>query len=241
MNEVQYTFKRYEKKFLLTPEQYGALISVLRDTVTEDDYGVHTICNVYYDTENYDLIRASLDKPVYKEKFRLRSYGVPSGHDRIFVEIKKKYRGVVYKRRVDAPSGEVAAFVTEGKRLSGDVQIQREIQWFLRQYQPKPKVFLAYERIAFLGKGDAGLRITFDCGLRYRTERLNLCAGDDGECVLPEDSIVMEVKTPVAVPLWLASLLSERQIYPVSFSKYGMCYERCLLPHSNEKGRVLCV
>ncbi|MCD7825230.1 MAG: polyphosphate polymerase domain-containing protein [Clostridiaceae bacterium] len=230
MERVQYSFKRYEKKFLLTPEQYRAILPVLKEKLAEDGYGVHTVCNLYFDTDNFDLIRRSVEKPPYKEKFRLRSYGVPEQDSIVFAEIKKKFNGVVYKRRVDAPPQAIYAFVQDGQRLHQDPQIQREIQWFLQMYQPEPKVFIGYERLAMNGLEDPALRVTFDWNIRWRSDRLDLCEGDAGEPVLSGKQIVMEVKTPSAIPLWLVSLLSEYQIYSTGFSKYGTCYQQYIAP-----------
>lgn len=233
---VQYSFKRYEKKFLLTPEQYEEILPALSERMKADKYGVHTICNIYYDTENYDLIRNSVERPAYKEKFRLRSYGVPDDRSVIFAEIKKKSDGVVYKRRVDGAPSEILDFVSEGSLLDKDKQIQREIQWFLQVNEPVPKVFIGYDRIAFCGREDKELRVTFDRNIRWRTDRLDLRMGDDGEPVTSDNRIVMEVKTPAAIPLWLVKMLSDNGIYPASFSKYGTCYQKHILPNWYKKG-----
>lgn len=228
MSAVQFNFQRYEKKFVLTPEQYEQFFSLLQEYMKVDQYGVHTICNVYYDTDHYDLIRRSVEKPVYKEKFRLRSYGVPEESDEIFAEIKKKYKGVVYKSRIAAVGNDIRKMITEGCILPVSPQIQAEMQCLFQRYQLVPKVYLAYERIAMEERQNpgTGLRITFDRNIRWRKDNLNLCAGDDGQPVLPEERIIMEVKTPLAVPLWMVSMLSQCRIYPGSFSKYGTCYLR---------------
>lgn len=226
MERIQYTFKRYEKKFLLTLEQYEKLIPLLGDYMEADEYGLHTICNIYYDTEDYDLVRVSIEKPPYKEKFRLRSYGIPIAGNSIFAEIKKKFDGIVYKRRIAAAPPEIQDFL-KGRRLPHeDIQIQREIHWFLHMHCLEPKVFIGYERIAFAGREDPELRITFDRNIRWRMDDLDLCAGTAGKPVLPDDRIVMEVKLAQTMPLWMAAVLSELQVYPTSFSKYGTCYQR---------------
>ncbi len=231
MGEIQHSFKRYEKKCLLTKEQYRGILPALKEHLTPDEYGVHTVCSIYYDTDNFDLIRRSLESPAYKEKFRLRSYGVPQPEGMIFAEIKKKYDGVVYKRRVDGSAGQIAAFVRDEEELDGeDPQIQREIRWFLHQYQPAPKVFIGCERVAMLGKTESELRVTFDWNLRWRGDRLDLCKGSDGRPLLPENQIVMEIKTPDTIPLWLVEALSEQEIYAAGFSKYGYCYQNYIAP-----------
>lgn len=223
--QIQHSFKRYEKKFLLTAEQQRHVLPIILQHMRPDEYGVHTICNIYYDTANFSLIRASVEQPAYKEKFRLRSYGVPSESGRAFAEIKKKFDGVVYKRRVDGTMADIRRFVQSARPLADDLQIQREIQWFLKVNAPEPKAFIGYERIAYEGREDSSLRLTFDWNMRWRTDCLDLCAGDDGQLILPDNRIIMEVKTPAAVPLWLTRAMSEEGVYPASFSKYGTCYQ----------------
>ncbi len=229
MEAVQHTFKRYETKFLLDEEQFLSLLPVLQQHLQPDEYGRHTICNVYYDTPGFDLIRNSIEKPVYKEKFRLRSYGTPDADGTVFAEIKKKYDGVVYKRRVDASPAEIRSFLAGQTDLPKNPQIQREIRWFQYRYRPVPQVYLAYDRMAYYDPAD-GLRLTFDWNIRWRMQDLFLEAGDGGAPIFSDKRFVMEVKTPQAIPLWLAGLLCDRGIYPSGFSKYGTCYQQFIAP-----------
>ncbi|MBQ3356210.1 MAG: polyphosphate polymerase domain-containing protein [Oscillospiraceae bacterium] len=228
MNQLQTCFKRYEKKYLLTRAQYLAVRLGMATYMTPDAHPHYTISNVYYDTEHYDLIRTSLERPVYKEKLRLRSYGVPAERDSVFVEIKKKYDGVVYKRRVTMPMQDAASWLSGVSDGSGS-QISREIEWFLRLYRPEPKVMIAYDREAWAAADGGELRITFDTGLRARDNDVDLRFGDHGLPLLPDDRILMEVKIPGAAPLWLTRLLSENRIFPTSFSKYGTYYKQFVL------------
>jgi len=246
MGEIQHSFQRYEKKFLLTEGQYRRLLPRVEERMRWDDYRDYTICSVYYDTDAFDLIRASLQRPPYKEKFRLRSYGVPGEGDRIFGEIKKKFDRVVYKRRVAAVPGEMERFLAGGELSHESPQIQREIHWFLQTHPIAPKVFLAYDRAALAGREDPGLRVTFDRNLRWRDDDLDLRAGDHGRPVLEEGLIVMEMKFSQAAPLWLVRLLGQEGAYPTSFSKYGTCYQRhlaarvypCRFPLVSERGLI---
>ena len=224
--------KRYEKKYMLTPVQYACLKVRLQPYVVADQYGSYSISNLYYDTDSFQLICTSLEKPVYKEKLRVRSYGVPGGNDKVFVELKKKYDGVVYKRRVVMEAGEAVRYIDGGQRPAEENQICREIDYFMDAYKPKARVFIAYDREAWAGKENPDLRITFDTNLRWRTTDLDLRAGDYGEPILPPDRILMEVKIPGAAPLWLARLFSELGIVPTSFSKYGTWYKQTIMGSS---------
>lgn len=239
MLEFQHTFERIEKKYVLTEDKAAQVIDRLAPYMTEDQYGYHTIRNIYYDTPDYTLIRKSLSKPVYKEKFRLRGYSTAADADVTFAELKKKYRGVVYKRRV-AGSGQAIDQLLAGGMLAGeDAQTQREIHWFLNAYDLIPRVFIGYERDAFFCREDPLLRVTFDRHIRWREDRLTLAEGDAGELILPEDPVVMEVKIAAAAPLWMARAFSELAVYPTTFSKYGVCYLRHIAPFFLTKERTL--
>lgn len=228
MSDTQSCFKRYEKKYLLTRGQYLAMLDGMEAYMKPDEHPCYSISNVYYDTAGYDLIRASLEKPVYKEKLRMRSYGVPGSRDTVFVEIKKKYDGVVYKRRITMPMQDAALYVCGARKGDGS-QISREIDWFLRFYRPVPKAFIAYDREAYAAADGGELRITFDTNLRARSNDIDLRLGDYGVPLLPDDRYLMEIKIPGAAPLWLARLLSENDIFSTSFSKYGAYYKQYVL------------
>ena len=236
--KIQQSFKRFEKKYLLTPDQYNALLDGMMPYMKVDEYGRYTICNIYYDTDNFELIRTSLEKPVYKEKLRLRSYGTPTDDKKVFVEIKKKFDHVVYKRRTVMPCTEAVSYLSGETYPQKEDQICHEIDWFLKAYQPKPKVFIAYDRVALAGIENEELRVTFDTNLRWRDYDLDLRKGDHGQLILPQDRILMEIKIPGTAPLWLSHLLSEVGAFPTSFSKYGTCYKEHLLERSLPKTQI---
>ncbi|MGN0563317.1 MAG: polyphosphate polymerase domain-containing protein [Candidatus Heritagella sp.] len=227
--KIQQSFARIEKKYLLTPVQFQALHKGMEPHMKADEYGKYTICNLYYDTDDFAFIRASLEKPVYKEKLRLRSYGVPTGEQPVFVEIKKKFDHVVYKRRITLPCSQALRYLSGGPHPLIHDQIGREIDWFLQTWRPKPRVFIAYDREALAGIVQPDLRITFDTRLRWRNTDLDLRMGDQGSPLLPPDRILMEIKFSGAAPLWLSHLLSENGVFPTSFSKYGTCYRENLM------------
>ena len=226
---IQYSFRRYEKKYVLSPRQQEQLLQRIAPYMKEDVFGSYTICNIYYDTPDWRLIRASLEKPAYKEKLRVRSYGVPTETDRVFVELKKKYDGVVYKRRVTMRADEAAPFLACQLPDGSFGQIGQEIRWFQRHYRTQPGVFIAYDRLAFAGQEDPQLRLTFDTNLRWRDTQLDLCMGDWGAPILQGEDILMELKLPEACPLWLTHALTEVGAFPTSFSKYGTCYKEHIL------------
>lgn len=231
---IQKTFKRYEKKYLLSPQQYRMVRQGIQERMQLDQYGLYTICSIYFDTDNFQLIRSSLEKPVYKEKLRLRSYGVPEdAQSPVFLELKKKYKGVVYKRRVDMQLDECREYLFAGERPHCDGQILHEIDWFQHLWHTSPKVFLAYDRMAFFSPEEEELRITFDQNIRWRDTQLSLSDGDWGYPLLQDalaDHVLMEIKIPGAMPLWLSCLLDEAAVFPTSFSKYGYCYKNYLFP-----------
>ena len=223
-------FQRYEKKYLLDMEQYDGFLKKVDGYMQVDEYGKSTICNIYYDTEYYDLIRASIEKPPYKEKLRLRSYGVPKLSDMVFLEVKKKYGGIVYKRRIALPLYEAYESLERGYLAGDKGQIGRELNYFIRRYRPVPKLYLAYDRIAMFGTEDPELRMTFDFDVRSREEDLDLTKGDKGVLLSKEEKVILEIKVRDAYPFWLVQALEQLAIYPGSFSKYGSIYKKIILP-----------
>ena len=218
-------FKRMELKYRLTGDVFQPLYAALQDYADPDAYGRYTIGSLYYDTPNYDLIRASLEKPVYKEKLRLRGYGVPGAGDTVYLELKKKYKGVVYKRRIEMTLAQTRDFFA-GKEVPHDnPQIENELKYFLKFYEGiAPAMYLSYDRLAYCGAEDPSLRLTFDTHILYREEQKELDKGIWGKELLPAGMRVMEIKIPNAMPLWLSAILDELEIYPASFSKYGTAY-----------------
>lgn len=226
MAAINYVFKRVEKKYLLSEGKYRRLLECLDEYMCMDEYGKHTISNIYFDTDTYELISHSIEKPVYKEKLRLRSYGIPNKQSKVFVELKKKYDGVVYKRRIAMKLSEAEAYLYHGIKPIEDSQILREIDYFIDFYKTVPKLYLAYDRVAYFGKEDTEVRITFDHNIRSREYDLYLGKGDYGTMLLNENQYLMEVKVAGAMPIWMARLFSELEIYPISFSKYGNIYKQ---------------
>lgn len=226
-------FKRYELKFVLSQEQYLLIKSVMKDRMRRDEYGESDICNLYCDTENFLLARRSNEKPAYKEKLRIRSYGVTKDDTPVFMEIKKKFESVVYKRRIVTDEQTALGILDGGTAV--DSQIGREIAYFTKLYEGiKPQMFISYRREAFYGIDDKDFRITFDRSILWRTHDLSLASGIYGQPVLPEDKVLMEIKTAAAIPLWLVKVLSQNKIYKTSFSKYGTAYT--LMPKNEKQG-----
>jgi len=230
-------FNRHESKFLINSDVYEEVEKRLLQYMEIDEYNkdheFYTISNLYFDTKENDLIRNSVSKPKYKEKLRLRAYGVPDANAQVYLEIKKKVCGVVNKRRSKLKLQEAYDLVASG--IKPDIkkymnaQVLKEIEYILRIYDLEPKVYLAYDRKAFFGKVNRDLRITFDSNIRTRRYDLKLESGDHGENLLDKGKWIMEVKAENNIPIWLSNLLSEYKIYKTSFSKYGKEYEKLLL------------
>lgn len=232
----QTVFKRYEKKYRLTKEQYGEVLNLLSYNAVPDEYGESDICSIYYDTQNKLLIRRSLDKPVYKEKLRVRTYGIPKDSSTCFIELKKKYKGIVYKRRIETDYKNALLFMSGSKNNIRRSQIKDEIDYFKDFYGDLvPSACVSYKRRAYYDRLHRNIRFTFDSDIICRDYDLDLKSGIYGERIIPKDEYVMEIKTDGAVPSKLAKLLSELKIYPDSFSKYGTVYLNSL----NKKDTLL--
>ncbi len=224
MAKITYLFKRKEKKYLIPSDKYERLLSCIKDKITPDSFGKSKVMNCYLDTDDYVLIRNSIEGKIYKEKLRVRCYGVPKDDSLAFLELKKKYKGIVYKRRISLSYKEACDYVYRGI-IPCDSQIMREIDYCKHFYgDVSPRAVVTYDREAFFLKEDKGVRITFDRNVMYRTDNPSLKAGSYGQPLLDEGYVLMEIKVNEAIPLWLSHVLDECDIYPVSFSKYGKGY-----------------
>lgn len=221
----QAVFERYELKYLLTKEQKKALLSLMEGHMKLDRYGRTTIRNLYFDTDDYRLIRHSIEKPVYKEKLRVRSYCRAGMDDPIFVELKKKYQSVVYKRRVVMPQRKAMDWLCRKTDHPEQSQITDEIDYFCGFYRNlQPKVFLSYEREAYYSLDGSDLRMTIDENILSRQQEISLDSKAWGIPLLDTDLSLLEVKTSGGIPLWLTAFLTEQGINKTSFSKYGTAY-----------------
>ena len=230
----QMVFKRYEIKYLMDRRQRDAVLKAMEPYMSIDKYGHSSIRNIYYDTPNFQLIRESLEKPVYKEKLRVRSYGRAATGNPVFVELKKKYQDVVYKRRISLPQAQAEACLDRRMHLP-DSQIGREIAYALAFYRElEPAVFLSYEREAFFQRDGGDFRVTFDENIRYRQTELTRDSEAWGKPLLQPDQVLMELKTSGGLPLWMVCALSRQKIFKVSFSKYGAAYQDIFL--TKQKG-----
>lgn len=226
-------FNRYEIKYILNTDQLQKLLKIIPQYMNADQYNQdgkpYKICNLYLDTENDDLIRTSLDKPIYKEKLRLRSYGKTPLEGRVFLEIKKKYKGLVNKRRTSMTLEEAYEYLFDGKVPENpkmNFQVMEEIKYAQSLYHAVPKAFISYDRFAFFEKEDDDFRLTVDTNIQTRREDLRLDSDVYGEQLLKEGEWLMEAKASKTFPLWFAHFLSENNIYACSFSKYGIEYKR---------------
>ena len=227
------SFKRFEKKFILTSEQYNKLLPILLNYMNLDKHCKvgenYNIYNIYYDTLNNDVIRHSISKPYYKEKLRLRSYNVPNSlDDKVFLELKNKINGIVNKRRVVMTLGEVYEFLENRKKPNFDDyennQVIREIEYYLSKNKVYPNVYIGYSRKALFGKDDKEFRVTFDNEITARRNDLYLTSGCFGYDILGENKYLMEVKFLGSIPLWFTKILSDLKIYNTHYSKYGTEY-----------------
>ena len=227
----QAVFQRHELKYILTKEQKESILQAIQPYMSLDQYGRTTIQNIYFDTENYRLIRRSIEKPDYKEKIRIRRYANHNTDNLVFVELKKKYQKVVYKRRLSMSEEKAMRWLTGESFCEIDSQIAREIDYFIHYYERLyPTLFLSYEREAYYCKEGTDFRITFDENVRCRQEFMTFQKPANGVPILENNKTLMELKCSGGMPLWMAEILSREKIYKTSFSKYGTAYRNLIYP-----------
>ena len=221
-------FQRFETKYIISKETLADLLTEFESHLVEDEHAYSTIHNLYYDTPTYQMIRESLEKPYFKEKLRVRTYDEsPREDSQVFLEIKKKVRKIVYKRRISTDLVAAEAYLEGDHSKIEDCQIREEIDWLGQRYGGlQPMMYIYYNRYSMKGIEDSNVRITIDHDLTYRNYDLNLLHGHYGENLLPDHHVIMEVKVPGAYPLWLSEILDRHQVFPSSFSKYGVAYKK---------------
>ena len=231
-------FQRHELKYILTQKQKVRILEAIAPYMSLDSYGRTTIENIYFDTENYRLIRRSIEKPDYKEKIRIRRYRNKNAENKVFVEIKKKYDKVVYKRRLSMQEEQAVRWLTGESPGGIDSQIAREIDYFIEYYgRLKPALFLSYEREAYVCNDGGDFRVTFDENVICRQDEITFQSEAGGAAVLEEDKVLMEIKCTGGMPMWMAGILSKEKIYKQSFSKYGTAYQTIIYPKTKGESR----
>lgn len=234
-------FRRVEKKYIVTKNQYLMLKEAIKDKMVEDEYGESTIYNIYLDTEDFDLIKHSITKPIFKDKVRLRSYNKPTAESNVFLEIKRKYDGVVSKRRIEINLNDFYDYLQDDNKTSDKNQIKKELNYYFNYYHLKPAMFLTYERVAYYDKENRDFRLTFDNNIIARNYDLQIEKENYGDSIFNEDSYIMEVKTLGAMPIWFVKLLNDLKVYPSSFSKYGEAYKKLIFERDlEEREKKIC-
>ena len=224
-------FKRIEQKYILSKKEYEDIQELIKEYFFKDKYYESKISNIYYDNDNNDMLINSLEKPIFKKKIRARSYGES---DTIYFEIKEKYKGIVYKRRVKLSNSEYNNYLNDRSIKDGDnKQIMKEIDYYINYYKIHPYVYVAYDRLSYYCKFDNEFRITFDSNLRYRFDNLECNNDNDTINYFDNDKYIMEVKCLETLPYWFVKYLSKNKIIPRSFSKVGSIYLK-------ERGFSLC-
>ncbi len=229
MENIISVMQRYEIKYLLKKEQVEFLVDNLKNYMEVDQYGMTSIASLYYDTPNHRLIRESIDGDNFKEKIRLRSYGLNKPGKPVFLELKRKADGIVYKRRVETSIDDVDKFINYENDNLTDGQISKEIEYFRNYYKSLiPSCLIIYDRVAYFER-NGDLRLTIDFNPRFRLDNLNLNTSMDGVSLLNDGEAILEIKVQEAIPLWLSSILDRGKIYKGSFSKYGEAYKKAII------------
>lgn len=219
------TFRRSELKYLCSDEEAEQFYRKIQEHIHPDLYYQYTVHSVYLDNDQNMFAIYSLNHPKYKAKLRLRSYSNPLKDDIVYLELKKKWNGIVYKNRIELTYRQAMDYLDYNVSLSVSNGTTREIDYLLKYANPEQRVTLLYDRTCWQGKDEEDLRITFDRRIRYRMNDISLVeTGLEKE--LLKNQVMMEIKAEYRYPLWLVHALREMNFKPVSFSKYGNVYRR---------------
>ena len=242
--ELTGIFERREKKFLVEQQRLESFLNKIHTHLTPDERGVTKVSSLYYDTPENTLISRSLEKPVYKEKLRIRAYGEVSSDSIVFVELKKKFKGIVYKRRFGCALNDSYAFMQNGKGMSDTFLCSQEMQGqtmsdttlakrnYLevkacknRYRKLEPKMLIVTNRLALYTNDGSGVRLTIDFQPCFDSQNLKLDSQAPHQSLIDEDVCILEIKSANALPMWMIEAMSEARIRPQSFSKYGHAFK----------------
>ncbi len=238
---MEESFARVEVKYMLTSARLPVFEAGLRSHgFCCRDFGSPLVQSLYYDSPDRLLIRSSLERPAYKEKLRLRAYGQPGAASMSFVEVKKKYRGVVYKRRTALPLEEAARGLQERLLPAETGQVGREALWMVRRWNLVPSAVIAYNRSAWFSSLEPEIRITLDRNISFRDYDLDLSLPSENIPLILPDQRILEIKTGGVYPRWLAELLQAAGAKRIHFSKYGTAYQRYMCFGTHSKGAIHC-
>lgn len=228
-------FNRYELKYIVNKALYKELLQALQGHVFMDKHGdqdgYYMVMNLYYDTADHLFFNETVNRQQFRQKLRLRGYNHINRDSNVFLEIKKKYRGVVYKRRTLLKLPEAYAFLADTLSKkdyslydASNTQILGEVDFLKQFYQLEPKVIVSYDRQAFQGIHEEDLRVTFDRNLLKRETDLRIESRSDGELFMDPSLYVLEVKVNDRIPLWLSHILNDFQCWRQGYSKYTSSY-----------------
>ena len=215
---------RMEQKYFVSFDKYKKLMDIIEDKLVKDKYFSERIYNIYFDNDEYEFMTKSLDKPLYKEKVRLRSYETADKNSYVFLEIKKKFQGHGNKRRVVINYNDAIDYINNKIIPDTNKQIMNELDYTFKKNNLKPKISLTYDRLSYAFKEDDSYRITFDTNIRYSNKKIDLVDLDDDYCLF-NDGYIMEVKTLKGYPMWFIKALNELKLFPTSYSKVGEAYK----------------
>lgn len=239
------TFNRYEKKYMIKKSLKDTILKELQEHIKQDDHqtsSYYTICNIYYDTIDDEIIKRSISKPVFKEKLRLRSYLQEGQSSLLFLEIKKKVNGFVNKRRTLITQEEANMLIMKKvmpiRKEYHNLQVLNEIYYYVRDKELIPKISISYDREAYFSIENPDFRLTFDDNITSRRDHVNLGRTNTDQEIL-EDYVLMELKTSTSIPLWMTQVLSKYQLYGNSFSKYGTEFYNYLINNRKDDEKCL--
>jgi len=233
MRKESRVFDRWELKYVVTVKQMYQLMHALKNYVVLDengDDGLYKIKSIYYDSHDFKFYHEKMNGNKYRQKVRLRGYNNVAYNDDVYFEIKQRYNTTVQKRRAELKLSDAyelmkhpldAEQYADKKRIVLD-----EIRYLSSMHALEAKAIVSYDRKAYMGKYEDGLRITFDTNLKCRKENLNLEEYHKEKYFVHPSLAVLEIKTNEKVPIWLVSLIQRFEIEAHRVSKYCLSVEK---------------
>lgn len=228
-------------KYELTYGQYSQLRKVGYSHLVEAPAGVHGLSALYFDTDDFELIREFQTDGPYQELFRMRTSEVLMKESLVSMEIIKRFEGRASQRHVLIPYVNAQSYLLDYRQYvneqSIEAQISREIEYLVGGKSLAPKVVISSDRLIMNCTKKVPLEVEFDFNIRWRTSDFDLRKGNYGEFVDPTLNVLMTIKSDGSYPGWFSELLQQLDVQPSTFSSLMVTYQEHLF---NKENKILC-
>jgi len=235
---------RNEKKYLVPNailpnlrNRFAPFLEADEYSESEKNYPEYTVRSIYFDSNGKDSYFEKIEGLKNRKKIRIRGYGHQSSNTKVVLEIKRKLEDRVTKNRASVPYEQLDNLIRTGdletcfgKSKSSKKEDASRFLYNIKRYNLMPQNQIVYDREAYHGRFDPGMRVTFDKNIRYRpAPKVTQLFLDFGLKRAWIGYFILEVKYfNGEMPTWAKSIIEEFELKHEALSKYAKCVEESL-------------